>query len=567
MVSKNPPVPQPSAQESLQAAWDDAKEWINRDLAYVWKDEVKQDYKKIESATSRIAFIFRRLKAHHLVNRQEYTKELHDLKKLLSELNNIEPKQKWVDKIDADIMQIIDDLELGLSRRKFLRTAGRAAAGFALSSLIPNSLKAFAKKAAAKTGSTSMKASGELSVVDSYSRWNNKRPYRPDTKYIILHTTEGGGRGSLESLKKHGAANYMVDTDGKVCRIIHSGKVSNHAGRSMWGGLTNLNYHSIGIEVVGYYDRPINLQQINSLRLLLYQLQIRYKINDYNVLTHSMVAYGSPNRWHPKPHRGRKKCGLLFADHRLRKLLGLDDRPKKDPDVPNRLVIGDPVLAQALYGTGQDFDRAVGVYTAPGSNIISSSNKAWDIARAMFDDPSTLYIFSDGRQARGHEIADWSNIPSGTMVKLNQPISGEEIAASEESFEGFKVLGVHGKTPFEIAGSLAETDRTIYLLENGWIRTGLDIKKQGRDLRDAKINFSTLAAGTRMLVGYIYGGRILSGGKSAGGIAGSKWNDPSTYYILPYDWKKKAPAKIFTGDDIGNRESSIPNGIIVVFKE
>ena len=69
------------------------------------------------------------------------------------------------------------------------------------------------------------------------------------------------------------------------------------------------------------------------------------------MLTHSQVAYGAPNKWQPRSHRGRKRCGMMFAMPSVRSKLNLTARPAFDPDVKaGRLVVGDAYLAQVLYG-------------------------------------------------------------------------------------------------------------------------------------------------------------------------------------------------------------------------
>ena len=41
-----------------------------------------------------------------------------------------------------------------------------------------------------------------LDIRDYYSRLNKKRPVRPSTKYIVLHTTEGREEGSLKKIRR-----------------------------------------------------------------------------------------------------------------------------------------------------------------------------------------------------------------------------------------------------------------------------------------------------------------------------------------------------------------------------
>ena len=90
-----------------------------------------------------------------------------------------------------------------------------------------------------------------LNIVNHYSPLDRKRAQRPRTDYLILHTTEGPGKGSLSKVHRLGECHYFVDEIGKVFRIIDRRKVALHAGRSMWNGRTNLDNSAIGIEVAG----------------------------------------------------------------------------------------------------------------------------------------------------------------------------------------------------------------------------------------------------------------------------------------------------------------------------
>ena len=153
---------------------------------------------------------------------------------------------------------------------------------------------------------------------------NSERPVRRETRFIILHTTEGPAKGSGEKLKRYGEAHYMIDEIGRVYEVVNIKRVAYHCGLSMWNGRSNLDECSIGIEMVGYHNRNLTQEQINSLRDLIAELKRRYPgISDERILTHSMVAYGSPNQWHKRNHRGRKRCGMKMAASSLRARLGI----------------------------------------------------------------------------------------------------------------------------------------------------------------------------------------------------------------------------------------------------
>jgi N-acetylmuramoyl-L-alanine amidase len=392
-----------------------------------------------------------------------------------------------------------------------------------------------------------------LKISDRYSPLNQKRPIRPETRYIILHTTEGDLQGSLRKIRRYGEAHYFVTPSGEVYRIIDRGRIATHAGRSMWEGRSTIDNFSIGIEVVGYYDRDITAAQYTALRELLRQLKSIYRIRDENVLTHSMVAYGRPNRFHPKKHRGRKRCGMIFANPDVRRRLGLSAGPARCPDVAaRRLVVADPelhrflfqspvVLAASVESAGQ---KSLAGQRSGDPMVIAKGVNAWRIAREKYDDPATVYVYPDGKRLRGNEIREWECIPAGTRVLF---LDGDQ--EREQEFEGFLEIGKDGNTVRDLAGDLYADATTIYFFPDGLIRTGAELSRTAslRRLLNAP------PKGTRVLVGYVYGGYVLTG-RSASRIAGKKWNYPSTFYRLP-------DGRILSGDEIDDK--SIPTRTLI----
>ena len=191
-----------------------------------------------------------------------------------------------------------------------------------------------------------------IEASDRYrSPRNPERRIRSSTELIVLHTTEAAERGSLIKLSDRGEAHYCVTEAGKVYRIVDRDREAFHAGRSMWCGKEDVDRFSIGIECVGNHDKAMPAEQIAAIRTLVKELQSMYRLSDDKVVCHSHVAYGAPNRWHKQKHRGRKRCGMLFAMPSVRAQLGLKTRPAYDADVrAKRLVVGDDYLKKVLYG-------------------------------------------------------------------------------------------------------------------------------------------------------------------------------------------------------------------------
>lgn len=358
---------------------------------------------------------------------------------------------------------------------------------------------------------------GALRIVNHYSPENIRREKRAETLYIILHTTEGSTKGSLRKLYRNGEAHYLVDTAGKVYRIIQKDRVAMHTGRSMWNGRSNLDDCSLGIEVVGYHNKPLKKAQIVALKELIRQLQAIYSVPDHRVLSHSMVAYGAPNRWHKKSHRGRKRCGMQFAGAELRRSLGLDSCPRVDPDVAaGRLEVGDPYLARVLYGSALVQQAALARFTGEGAQVITKGRSAWDVARDQYASAGTSYLFPGGTVRRGDQIQDWGAIPPGTRVILSD-------AQRDNPIEGIKELGTDGDTALDIAGDEYASESTIYVFPDGKTRAGKELSDE---------EFRNLPKKTRLLVGYVPAGKITPT-RSAFEICGPDWNLASTFYLLP----------------------------------
>lgn len=378
-----------------------------------------------------------------------------------------------------------------------------------------------------------------LSLSNTYlSVRNGERAVRAKTDFIILHTTEAEAVSSLRKLSRNGEAHYCVDRDGKVYRIVDRRKVAYHCGTSMWNGVRNIDDCSIGIEVVGYHDRALTATQYAALRELILLLQKLYGVKDANVMPHAQVAYGTPNRWHKRAHRGRKRCGMGYATPSVRKLLGLKERWLSDPDVKaRRLTIGDNYLAQILYsGKGDALlpyrlplptvatakRQQVPVKqskTVPVSEvqkrvrevIIQRGQTAWDVAREAYNAASTIYVFPNGQRISGDKLTDWESLVAGTKVVLG-----------EESVVPLQTLAA-GQHPKTLIGDAVTASDTWYIRPTGG-------RLQGSQLTAKSLR--ALPPGTKILTGYAMCGPVTSKDLPSK-LCPSRWDAPDTYYLFP----------------------------------
>jgi hypothetical protein len=248
---------------------------------------------------------------------------------------------------------------------------------------------------------------------------------------------------------------------------------------------------------------------------------------------------------------------MIFARPDVRARLGLKAKPERDTDVQaGRLKVGDrelfsflfakpakPVLVAEAGKAPPSLPAAVEVPAE--SSRIDSHWTAWQIARESYDHASTIYFFPDGSRMAGDQIRDWTQIPVGTRVLLNE-------TEDTEPFEGFLEIGKDGDTAREIAGAASTSATTIYFFPDGLIRTGAELNKR----RSMKGLLSNPPKGTRILVGYVYGGH-LKARRHPSRIAGEKWNYPSTYYRFP-------DGSILSGDDVDDQ--TIPPGTLVFYQ-
>lgn len=315
-----------------------------------------------------------------------------------------------------------------------------------------------------------------------------KKRLRDTNRYIVLHSTESGLRSALRTLSRRGHSNYLVARNGTIYRILDKKYRSHHAGLSMWNGETNISSHSIGIELVGYHNDPFTDAQYRSLKWLIEVLQRVYNIPDHNVLEHYRVAYGRPNRWVKKRHRGRKKDPGVFNFNRARAGLTSKDPRNSilyDPDVKAGRLIRDPDIDIArvrLVDRGR-YDEEVALLS---ENVITRRNSAWRIAREEYNWPTTVYRFPKGTIMRGDEIRNWDRIPVGTKVYLHRD-RAEDVQAVTAAVPVIK----RGTTAFDIAGPAYKRSDTYYIFPRGTVKHGRQVRR-----------WSRIPAGTRVLIRY-----------------------------------------------------------------
>ena len=419
-----------------------------------------------------------------------------------------------------------------------------------------------------------------LALKDDYrSPRNAERAVRKATTLIVLHTTEAPAKSSLNKLSERGEAHYCVVEDGTVYRIVDRDREAFHAGRSMWNGKEDCDEYTIGIEVVGYHDKAVTLQQIAALKELIARLKRIYSVPDARVVCHSHVAYGAPNTWHKKKHRGRKRCGMLFAMPSVRAKLGLVARPAYDPDVKaKRLVQADPDLAASLYGTRDTM--AAHYNRRPAPVVMRAAPAKPQTAKTAPPTPKT-----PPKAAQPASTVGRARSPSGTqppkplpakqiitvkpapVVKPAQPVAKQPPPivkpAQPKQMEQPKEDGDSGVLA-EIGGFFKSTAKLIVPKKKqppapAVTNASSQIAVVGRKLeRPAQIlsrdprNLAALEA----MPGYEKGGPV-SAELTPYRIAGAAWRAPTTYYYMN--------GRIVTGDKVN--EKLVEKGAYIFYKK
>ena len=135
-----------------------------------------------------------------------------------------------------------------------------------------------------------------MNFIEAVSPNFNERTVPPDM--LVLHYT--GMTSGPEALARlcdeqsKVSSHYLVEEDGRVCRLEPEERRAWHAGRGAWQGETDINAASIGIEIVnpghefGY--RAFPEAQITAVIALISDIRGRWTIADNRIIAHSDLA-------------------------------------------------------------------------------------------------------------------------------------------------------------------------------------------------------------------------------------------------------------------------------------
>lgn len=88
------------------------------------------------------------------------------------------------------------------------------------------------------------------------------------------------------------SAHYLISETGEVFALVDEGLRAWHAGAGQWGAVTDVNSHSIGIELANTGFAPFPEPQMAALEALLAGIMRRWAIPAQCIIGHSDMAPG-----------------------------------------------------------------------------------------------------------------------------------------------------------------------------------------------------------------------------------------------------------------------------------
>ena len=111
---------------------------------------------------------------------------------------------------------------------------------------------------------------------------------------VVIHHTSGSSMGqaqrTLSTPERKVSAHYLIGRDGAVVQLVDESARAWHAGQSWWGGVTDVNSLSIGIELDNNGFEAFPDAQIDALLRLLGDIRQRQRIPAANFVGHADVA-------------------------------------------------------------------------------------------------------------------------------------------------------------------------------------------------------------------------------------------------------------------------------------
>ncbi|MBX9741574.1 MAG: N-acetylmuramoyl-L-alanine amidase [Beijerinckiaceae bacterium] len=196
------------------------------------------------------------------------------------------------------------------------------------------------------------------------------------------------------------SAHYLIHEDGRIVQLVSEARRAWHAGAASWGGESDINSRSVGVEIVNLgheADLPqFPLAQVEAVIALCRSIASRNGVRPERVLAHSDVAPGrkvDPGERFPWSKLAKAGVGLW--------------RPEAESPPGARAYCegdeGQPVRALqamlALFGYGV---QITGVFDAQTRAVVEAFQRHWRTSRVDgIADGSTIATLRALIEARG----------------------------------------------------------------------------------------------------------------------------------------------------------------------
>lgn len=137
--------------------------------------------------------------------------------------------------------------------------------------------------------------------------------------YVIIHHT--AQKSTVQTLntftlvKSQVSAHYVIGRDGQTYHLLSDYLRAWHGGAARWGGITDINSVSIGIELDNDGTEPFQEMQLASLLKVLAGLKRTYNIPAANFIGHSDIAptrKNDPSALFPWQKLAQRGFGLWY---------------------------------------------------------------------------------------------------------------------------------------------------------------------------------------------------------------------------------------------------------------
>ena len=143
---------------------------------------------------------------------------------------------------------------------------------------------------------------------------------RKPSHVIIHHTAQKSCEQTLKTFtleRTSVSAHYVICKDGTLYHMLNDYLRAWHAGNSRWGGMSDINSSSIGVEIDNDGSAEFSEAQVNVLLGLLARLKKNHSIPAANFIGHSDIAPGrkvDPNVTFPWKRLADNGFGLWYGD-------------------------------------------------------------------------------------------------------------------------------------------------------------------------------------------------------------------------------------------------------------